>query len=65
MNKYNTHFPEDATLLSLTADRESMLQQMLGKVGKTPFIEPPFQIDYGCNITIGDSFYSNFKYAHL
>lgn len=40
MNKYNTHFPDDATLESLTADREAMLRENLGNVGKSPFIEP-------------------------
>lgn len=61
MHKYNTHFPEDATSDSLTADREAMLLQTFGKVGKGTFIEPPINIDYGCNITIGENFYSNFK----
>lgn len=63
MHKYNTHFPEDATPDSLTEDREVMLKQMFGGVGKEAFIEPPLNIDYGCNITIGDKFYSNFKYG--
>lgn len=63
MHKYNSYFPDDATAESLEADRQEMLQQMLGKVGNAPSIEPPLNIDYGCNITIGDSFYSNFKYV--
>ena len=61
MNKYNTYFPDDATHDSLTADREEMLQQTLGRVGKDVFIEPPIRVDYGCNISIGDNFYSNFQ----
>lgn len=61
MHKYNTTFPDDATPDSLVADREKLLQQMMGKVGKDAFIEPPINIDYGCNIIIGDNFYSNFK----
>ncbi|KAM4065848.1 maltose acetyltransferase domain-containing protein [Hirsutella rhossiliensis] len=65
MHKYNSHFPDDATAESLAADREKMLKQMLGKVGKAPFIEPPLNIDYGCNITIGESFYSNFNLVIL
>ncbi|KJZ71381.1 hypothetical protein HIM_09222 [Hirsutella minnesotensis 3608] len=65
MNKYNTHFPDDATPQSLAADRQAMLRQMLGKVGREPFIEPPLNIDYGCNITIGDAFYSNFNLVIL
>ncbi|KAM5341376.1 hypothetical protein ACJ41O_014407 [Fusarium nematophilum] len=65
MHKYNSHFPDDATPESLTADREKMLQQMFGKVGKGAFVEPPINIDYGCNISIGDGFYSNFNLVIL
>ncbi|PNY29081.1 Uncharacterized protein TCAP_01011 [Tolypocladium capitatum] len=65
MNKYNTHFPDDATSQSLVDDREDMLKHMIGKVGKAPFIEPPLNIDYGCNVVIGDSFYSNFNLVML
>ena len=61
MHKYNNHFPDDATPESLGADREAMLKQMFGKLGKDTFIEPPINIDYGCNISAGDGFYSNFK----
>lgn len=63
MHKYNNHFPDDATPESLTADRETMLRAQFGKVGKGVFIEPPLNIDYGCNISLGEDFYSNFKYA--
>ncbi|KAH7305931.1 putative sugar O-acetyltransferase [Stachybotrys elegans] len=65
MTKYNTHFPDDATPESLLADREAMLRQMLGKLGKDSYMEPPLNIDYGCNISIGDSFYSNFNLVIL
>lgn len=61
MSKYNTHFPEDATPESLVKDREEMLRGILGHVGTDSFVEPPVSFDYGCNIKIGDSFYSNFK----
>lgn len=64
MHKYNHHFPDDATPESLNADRREMLEGIFGKVGKNAFIEPPVNIDYGCNISLGDDFYSNFKYAH-
>ena len=42
-----------------------MLQAILGKVHPTAFIEPPFSIDYGCNISIGQNFYSNFNLTIL
>ncbi|KAK6517629.1 hypothetical protein TWF281_004276 [Arthrobotrys megalospora] len=60
VHRYNNHFPQDATRDSLTDEREVMLRQMFGAVGKHPFVEPPINIDYGCNIIIGDNFYSNF-----
>lgn len=65
MHRYNHHFPDDATPESLTADREKMLKEHFGKVGKGVFIEPPVNVDYGCNISLGDGFYSNFKYVLL
>lgn len=40
--------------------RESLLQKLFGKCGKSPLIEPPFRCDYGYNIEIGDNFYANF-----
>ncbi|TGJ83966.1 hypothetical protein E0Z10_g4821 [Xylaria hypoxylon] len=63
MSKYNTHFPDDATPESLVRDREEMLKGILGGLGTNAFIEPPVNIDYGCNIKIGDNFYSNFNIA--
>lgn len=62
MHKYNHHFPDDATPQSLVEDREKMLKEHFGKVGEGVYIEPPVNIDYGCNISVGDGFYSNFKY---
>jgi hypothetical protein len=59
--KYNTYFPDDATPESLTKDREVMLREIMGRVGADSFIEPPLYVDYGCNILIGEKFYSNFK----
>ena len=63
MHKYNSYFPDDATNDTLVAERERILNEMLGKIGKNPFIETPFNVDYGCNIQIGDDFYANFKYV--
>jgi Maltose acetyltransferase len=61
MDKYNKHFPEDATFDSLRRDRAAMLQELLGKAGSGIFMEPPVYVDYGCNISIGERFYANFK----
>ncbi|KAK2616222.1 hypothetical protein QQS21_000854 [Conoideocrella luteorostrata] len=65
MHKYNSHFPDDATPDSLVADREGILKQLFGKVGTGAYIEPPLNIDYGCNISVGDNFYSNFNLVIL
>ncbi|KAI7783381.1 galactoside o-acetyltransferase [Diaporthe eres] len=65
MHKYNHHFPDDATPDSLTADRENLLKEHFGKVGKGVFIEPPLNVDYGCNISLGNNFYSNFNLVVL
>ncbi|KAF3909560.1 hypothetical protein AA313_de0205241 [Arthrobotrys entomopaga] len=65
MTKYNTYFPDSATPESLKDEREVLLKQMLGGVGKAPFMEPPINIDYGCNTIIGDDFYSNFNLVIL
>lgn len=43
--------------------RMEKLQKLVGKVSKNAFIEPPFLPDYGCNITIGDDVFINWKYA--
>lgn len=37
-------------------ERESLLQQLLGSVGKGVFVEPPFRCDYGSQIYVGDIF---------
>ncbi|QUC20522.1 uncharacterized protein UV8b_04763 [Ustilaginoidea virens] len=65
MHEYNTHFPHDATPESLAADRQEMLAATFGRLGKRAFVEPPLSIDYGCNITVGDDFYSNFNLVIL
>ncbi|ROV91922.1 hypothetical protein VPNG_09753 [Cytospora leucostoma] len=65
MHKYNNYFPDDATPDSLAADREAMLRQQFGRVGEGVFIEPPLNIDYGCNISLGKDFYSNFNLVIL
>jgi acetyltransferase-like isoleucine patch superfamily enzyme len=67
-HKYNNYFPSAETnpdFDTLAADRTVMLKEILGKVDDTAFIEPPFRIDYGCNISIGKRFYSNFNLTIL
>ncbi|KAH6614616.1 major facilitator superfamily domain-containing protein [Chaetomium sp. MPI-SDFR-AT-0129] len=59
---YNSYFPSDpsATFATLAAYRLSQLRSFIGAVGDDTFIEPPFRVDYGCNIRFGSRFYANF-----
>ena len=42
------------------AERRALLEELLGNVGPGTEIRPPFQVDYGFNISIGVKFYANF-----
>lgn len=44
---------------SQKTEREQLVRQLLGKVGKNISIEPPFYCDYGYNIEVGDNCYFN------
>jgi hypothetical protein len=35
-----------------------MLKEIIGTVGPRTFVDPPFRVDYGCNISLGADFYS-------
>jgi hypothetical protein len=61
--KHNAYMHEDATSKSLAADHEAMLQQVMDRLGKNCYVEPPIFIGYGRNISIGSDFYANFKCA--
>ena len=55
-HEFNNTFPDDpnATFETLNADRMVKLKELLGHVGEDVVIEPPFRVDYGCNISLGD-----------
>lgn len=40
-------------------ERQTILQQLLGRIGQNSIIEPPFYCSYGQNIYIGDHVYLN------
>ena len=42
-----------------TSERQVLLEQLLGHVGKDSIIEPPFHCVYGSNIYLGDQVYLN------
>ncbi|KAL1613012.1 hypothetical protein SLS60_001244 [Paraconiothyrium brasiliense] len=67
-HEYNTYFPPASSspdFDSLAAERLERLRAILGHVGDDSFVEPPFRIDYGCNISIGNRFYANFNLTIL
>lgn len=45
--------------------RVEYLKKIFGKVPDDMFIEPPFYVDYGCNVSIGKGFYGNFNLTFL
>ncbi|MCE1237993.1 MAG: sugar O-acetyltransferase [Hyphomicrobiales bacterium] len=53
-NRYNASFGGPA------AEREAILRELLGKVGRRVHFEPTFRCEFGRNIVIGDDFYANF-----
>ncbi|KAK3656798.1 hypothetical protein LTR56_002779 [Elasticomyces elasticus] len=66
--QYNNSFPADPesdSMDTLTEARLQELRKVLGRVGEEAYVEPPFFIDYGCNISLGDRFYSNFNFTVL
>ncbi|KAF5625606.1 galactoside o-acetyltransferase [Fusarium sp. NRRL 52700] len=68
MNEYNTWFPEgdDFNIENITKTRAEMLKSFLGHVEDDEvFIEPPFRVDYGPNMSVGKRFYANFNLTVL
>ncbi|TXC08920.1 hypothetical protein FocTR4_00003593 [Fusarium oxysporum f. sp. cubense] len=68
MNEYNTWFPEgdDFNIEFITKRRAEMLKSFLGHVEDDEvFIEPPFRVDYGPNMSVGKRFYANFNLTVL
>ncbi|CAH2354251.1 putative acetyltransferase [[Candida] railenensis] len=45
--------------------RYEYLSKIFGKIEKDAYIEPPFYVDYGCNIVAGKGFYCNFNTTFL
>jgi acetyltransferase-like isoleucine patch superfamily enzyme len=61
-HKYNSWFPHQeasATFDTLATHRQAQFHDILGAVGQDCFIEPPFNVDLGCNIRLGDRVYAN------
>ena len=45
--------------------RERAIRTILGSCGEHPIVNSPFYCDYGCNIHVGDHFFSNFNLTIL
>ena len=41
--------------------RETCIKRILGHCGVQPVVNSPFYCDFGCNIHVGDHFFSNFN----
>lgn len=59
LQEYNSVRPTDAA----TLDR--MIKGLLGKTGERIKVIQPFLCDYGCNICVGEDFFSNFNLTIL
>ena len=53
--EYNLLYPNDRKKM------DELIRKIIGKAGKSIFIEQPFHCDYGWNIEVGDNFYANFN----
>lgn len=53
-NRYNAAFGMAPT------ERESILRELLGRIGERVYFEPTFRCEFGQNIVIGNNFYANF-----
>lgn len=43
------------------AKKARLIREIIGKAGSNLHINPPFYCDYGCNIEVGDNFFSNYN----
>lgn len=59
IRQYNQLPPSD------NEGRETAVRTILGSCGEHPIVNSPFYCDYGCNIHVGDHFFSNFNLTIL
>lgn len=59
IKEYNETAPDDAGRLT------EILRGLLGSCGERVTINQPFRCDYGCNIFVGENFFSNFNLTIL
>lgn len=51
----------NSSALAEPENRVSLIQKLVGKAGKNPWIEVPFYCDYGYNIQMGEDCFFNFN----
>lgn len=60
--RFNTYVPDESlSAAEVGEERMKMIKGLFGKVGEDSYVEPSLQVDYGCNISVGERFYANFK----
>ncbi len=59
MHAYNTSQPSEG------ADRQRLLEELLGSVGAEVELRPPLYVDYGSQISVGDRVFANFGLVAL
>lgn len=57
--RYNNLSPEQEK------EQDALIREIIGKCGKSLFIEQPFHCDYGANIQVGNNFFSNYNLTIL
>ena len=55
----------NASLGLSRSERDAMLRERLGAVGKSAVVRPPFFCDYGFNIRLGDDVFVNYNCVFL
>lgn len=58
-------FRFNMTAPSQMEKRESLIKQILGRIGEGFVVEVPFHCDYGCNLYIGKNFFANKNFIVL
>ncbi|KAJ6012867.1 hypothetical protein N7499_012531 [Penicillium canescens] len=63
--EFNASIYGDVASEKTAHQRETILKNLFGRTGHSIYIEPPLFVDYGCNISVGESFYANFHLTIL
>ncbi|CEJ60963.1 hypothetical protein PMG11_09517 [Penicillium brasilianum] len=65
IGEFNASLYGDVASEKTSQQREEVLKKLFGRTGRSIYIEPPLFVDYGCNISVGESFYANFHLTIL